>query len=359
MSLARMAQVASAPTTRRPPSQGVVGSGYRIDVEPDYDADGIVNAWVHPLDGHSPSAGELRYVHDVLQEVGPVAEFPVDNVRVLWADEARASGTSGSLRTMSETGGGATALTLPPKDAEAAGAGRESPVTTGLQRIAAYIPTEVLATYIALIGLTAPDPARKADLTLKWVLFGGGIFMIVAYLLLTYLLKNKSQREEAAAEARQKKLFVDDLRVAGEVVRYQEQHSDKGAGSRPGASSTSTTAAPLDAASQPASSSAAQPKRGRRPVPRELKERRRKFEWTLAFGLVGFTVYAMAIPASPFAKFTTHLGMWGGGLALVLALLMPMLAELVDLEDDPGSDEVTDTSGVGTASTTGAPRPAT
>ena len=57
--------------------------------------------------------------------------------------------------------------------------------------------------------------------------------------------------------------------------------------------------------------------------------------WVIAMGLVAFTAYAMTMPNSIFAEWFDAAPMTGGLAAIVLAVLLPPLAEFLDISPGP------------------------
>jgi hypothetical protein len=71
---------------------------------------------------------------------------------------------------------------------EAAG---EPSVESGLEAITAWIPSEAVGSYVALLGLFRP-----AHATARWILFGVGAALVVMFLLINAILVNKQGATE-------------------------------------------------------------------------------------------------------------------------------------------------------------------
>jgi hypothetical protein len=139
------------------------------------------------------------------------------------------------------------------QDEEAASATRER----SLAKTADYIPSDVLATYLAMWGLISPNST-----TAKLVVFCCAAALAIVLPLLNWAV---SQRLSSA---------------------------------------------------------------GRRPaLSKQL--------WVIAMGLVAFTAYAMTMPNSIFAEWFDAAPMTGGLAAIVLAVLLPPLAEFLDISPGP------------------------
>jgi len=70
-------------------------------------------------------------------------------------------------------------------------ASTEAGVETGLEKITQWIPSEVVTSYVALLGLFAPD-----DATLRWTLFGVGVLLVLVFVVVNAALVNKKGTEK-------------------------------------------------------------------------------------------------------------------------------------------------------------------
>lgn len=61
------------------------------------------------------------------------------------------------------------------------------PLTSALSKLAAYIPSEVIASYLALVGIIQPESARS-----KWACFGVACGLLVALCYLGWALQRRS-----------------------------------------------------------------------------------------------------------------------------------------------------------------------
>ncbi len=64
-------------------------------------------------------------------------------------------------------------------------------VDSALERIVQWIPSEVVGSYVALLGLFGPNGADA-----RWVLFLIGVALVVVFLLVNSALVNKRGAEE-------------------------------------------------------------------------------------------------------------------------------------------------------------------
>lgn len=70
-------------------------------------------------------------------------------------------------------------------------------VESALESITQWIPTEVVAIYVALLGIFAPDES-----SVKWAIFGVGAVSVLGFVLLNAALVNKKGAEAWAREDR-------------------------------------------------------------------------------------------------------------------------------------------------------------
>jgi hypothetical protein len=143
-------------------------------------------------------------------------------------------------------------------------ASTETDVETALEKITQWIPSEVVAAYVALLGIFAPD-----DSTLRWVLFAVGVVLVIVFVGLNAALVNKRGREKWESEK------------------------------RPG------------------------------PAPKLATKR---LLTLMGVGIVAFVVWAFALPDSPFLSVTEQATRIGGALVVIVSLVMPLVAELLDLK---------------------------
>ena len=133
-----------------------------------------------------------------------------------------------------------------------------------LQSVVKWIPSEALGSYIALVGVVAPETAGG-----RWALFVIGSALVCVFLLLNVALANK----QGAAEWRAQRKPGDPPKLAGW-----------------------------------------------------------RLFGVLAVSLVSFVAWACALPDTPFLTLTSDATQWGGGVAAVWSLLLPKVAELLDLK---------------------------
>jgi len=77
------------------------------------------------------------------------------------------------------------------KSVEFRKASTQSPVESGIEKITAWIPSEVVAIYVALVGIFAPGSE-----TTKWVIFGIGAVCVPTFVGLNAALVNKQGKDE-------------------------------------------------------------------------------------------------------------------------------------------------------------------
>jgi hypothetical protein len=140
--------------------------------------------------------------------------------------------------------------------------------SSALAQITTYIPSDVVATYVALQGIFTPGTNR-----LKWALFGIGIGLCIILPILNFFTAKNAEAEAADAGA---------------------GAADAGAGAGGGGNAGQATLA--------------------------------KQTIVIALAVVAFTTYAMALPSSVFVSLFSTAELWGAASALVLALIMPAVA---------------------------------
>jgi hypothetical protein len=72
------------------------------------------------------------------------------------------------------------------------------PVVSALGVVSDYIPSEILAMYIAVIGLIQ---TTRASYPLKWSIFGGAVVVLLVYVGLTYLQQRADARQSGPTTA--------------------------------------------------------------------------------------------------------------------------------------------------------------
>ncbi|MFY0572625.1 hypothetical protein ACN28E_53585 [Archangium lansingense] len=127
-----------------------------------------------------------------------------------------------------------------------------------------WIPSEALGSYIALVGVVAPETDGG-----RWALFVIGAALVSVFLLLNVALANK----QGAAEWRAQKKQGDPPKLAGW-----------------------------------------------------------RLFGVLVVSLASFVAWACALPDTPFLTLNSDATQWGGGVAVVWSLLLPKVAELLDLK---------------------------
>jgi len=68
---------------------------------------------------------------------------------------------------------------------------------SAMEKITAFIPSEVIASYVAILGLISPDTP-----TGKWIIFAICLVLIPAYMYLGYLTKKKQAKEKQSTPKR-------------------------------------------------------------------------------------------------------------------------------------------------------------
>jgi hypothetical protein len=94
---------------------------------------------------------------------------------------------------------------LASKPSRRAVASDETPTERGLRLVAAYIPSEALAAYLALLGLLVPatgTPTGQVE-AVKWIAFTAGLVLAVALVFFGY-----KRGQDTAAVARRKRAYL-------------------------------------------------------------------------------------------------------------------------------------------------------
>jgi hypothetical protein len=167
-----------------------------------------------------------------------------------------------------------------------------------LSQVATYIPSEVVATYVALQGIFSTGSASTASESTKWVLFGVGVALCVALPVLNFI----TTRQAAASAAEQA------------VPPAAEQAVP------PAAEQAVPPAA--EQAVPPAANGAAAPKWSKQFI-------------VIVMAIVAFTAYAMALPSTVFDDLFKSANLGGAAAALVLAVLMPAIANAFQIKLSP------------------------
>lgn len=68
----------------------------------------------------------------------------------------------------------------------------ERSTTTALEKLAAFVPTEVIIAYVAAVGLLVPTESWH-----RWSIFAGAVFVLVVIILLDFELRAKRARGNA------------------------------------------------------------------------------------------------------------------------------------------------------------------
>src|ERR1022692_73434 len=174
---------------------------------------------------------------------------------------------------------GASRVAMNPDPASAVATQSQNSV---LSQVATYIPSEVVATYVALQGIFSTGSASTASESTKWVLFGVGVALCVALPVLNFI----TTRQAAAPAAEQA------------VPPAAEQ------------------------AVPPAANGAAAPKWSKQFI-------------VIVMAIVAFTAYAMALPSTVFDDLFKSANLGGAAAALVLAVLMPAIANAFQIKLSP------------------------
>ncbi len=143
-----------------------------------------------------------------------------------------------------------------------------------LSQVATYIPSEVVATYVALQGIFSTGSESTASEPTKWVLFGVGVALCVALPVLNFITTRQA------------------------VPPAAEQ------------------------AVPPAANGAAAPKWSKQFI-------------VIVMAIVAFTAYAMALPSTVFNDLFKSANLDGAAAALVLAVLMPAIANAFQIKLSP------------------------
>ena len=152
---------------------------------------------------------------------------------------------------------------------------------TALAQITTYIPSDVVATYVALLGIFS-----KGSDSVKWGLFGVGVALCAVLPVLNFL-------------------------------------SSRNTVSPPADNSPPTPPAPAPAAPAPAA---------QEPGTADRTPTWGKQIGVIIMAIVAFTAYAMALPSTIFATVISAASLWGAASALVLAALMPAVAGAIGIK---------------------------
>lgn len=79
----------------------------------------------------------------------------------------------------------------------------ENAVKSAMERIAAFIPSEAIAIYVAGFGILTPDTS-----TAKWTIFGVALVLIPIFIWLNYVTENRKRRRTGKAKVRTVWLIV-------------------------------------------------------------------------------------------------------------------------------------------------------
>jgi hypothetical protein len=158
--------------------------------------------------------------------------------------------------------------------------------SSALAQITTYIPSDVVATYVALQGIFTPGTNK-----LKWALFGIGIGLCVLLPILNYFTAKNTGGGAVAANAGGGAVAAN---AGGEAVAANAGGEAVAANAGGGNG--------------------------------EKKGQAIKQTIVIVLAVVAFTTYAMALPSSVFVSLFSTAGLWGAASALVLALIMPAVA---------------------------------
>src|ERR1035438_8799805 len=161
---------------------------------------------------------------------------------------------------------------------------------TALAQITTYIPSDVVATYVALLGIFS-----KGSDSVKWGLFGVGVALCAVLPVLNFLSSRNTVSPPAG------------------------------------------NSAPLP----PGQAPAAQAPAAQAPAAQAPRSGDRRPTWGKQIGviimaIVAFTAYAMALPSTIFATVVSAASLWGAASALVLAALMPAVAGAIGIKAGAG-----------------------
>ena len=191
---------------------------------------------------------------------------------------------------------------------------------TALAQITTYIPSDVVATYVALLGIFS-----KGSDSVKWGLFGVGVALCAVLPVLNFLSSRNTVSPPAGNSA--------PLPAAQVPAPPDPGAPDPGAPDP----ATQVPAAQVPAAPVPA----AQVSAAREPAGQEPRTADRRPTWGKQIGviimaIVAFTAYAMASPSTIFATVVSAASLWGAASALVLAALMPAVAGAIGIKAGAG-----------------------
>lgn len=141
---------------------------------------------------------------------------------------------------------------------------------TQLGKTAAYIPSEVLGIYVAVLGLVTPGAQEWG---LKRTMYVGTLLVLLLFISLRYLVERKSIREANNSAA-----AIGGRSVPEPKMRYQVAAA--------------------------------------------------------VMAIVAFTAYYMALPGSFFEKYWSNSTIYGAIAAILLALFLPMIGVLVGVSPE-------------------------
>ncbi len=156
---------------------------------------------------------------------------------------------------------------------------------TALAQITTYIPSDVVATYVALLGIFS-----KGSDSVKWGLFGVGVALCAVLPVLNFLSSRNTVSPPAG------------------------------------------NSAPLP----PGQAPAAQAPAAQAPRSGDRRPTWGKQIGVIIMAIVAFTAYAMALPSTIFATVVSAASLWGAASALVLAALMPAVAGAIGIKAGAG-----------------------
>src|ERR1035438_9411506 len=156
---------------------------------------------------------------------------------------------------------------------------------TALAQITTYIPSDVVATYVALLGVFS-----KGSDSVKWGLFGVGVALCAVLPVLNFLSSRNTVSPPAG------------------------------------------NSAPLP----PGQAPAAQAPAAQAPRSGDRRPTWGKQIGVIIMAIVAFTAYAMALPSTIFATVVSAASLWGAASALVLAALMPAVAGAIGIKAGAG-----------------------
>lgn len=219
---------------------------------------------------------------------------------------------------------------------------------TALAQIAAYIPSDVVATYVALQGIFS-----KGSDSVKWTLFGIGVALCALLPILNFLSSRRNPASAASGTAWQAlgstaappgdnpapapagntPALVTGNTAAPPAAGVAAVPTGVGPPAQGSDAGQVAVAGPASVAAQDAVTTAAAPA----PSPdTDPSPRWGKQITVIIMAIVAFTAYAMALPSTVFGTIFNTATLWGAASALVLAVLMPSVAHAAGIT--PGSD---------------------